>query len=67
MTAFRTLLTVVAFFAGSISSISGFGIGTILTPFMALQFGVKLAVAAVSIPHCTGNALRFSFGASSPR
>ncbi len=59
MTAFRILLAVVAFFAGSISSISGFGIGTILTPFMALQFGVKLAVAAVSIPHCTGNALRF--------
>jgi uncharacterized protein len=56
---FRIALVTVAFFAGSISSITGFGIGTILTPFMALQFGVKLAVAAVSVPHCTGNAIRF--------
>ncbi len=59
MTLFRIVLVGVAFFAGSISSITGFGIGTILTPFMALQFGVKLAVAAVSVPHFTGNALRF--------
>lgn len=56
---FRALLAIVAFFAGSISSITGFGIGTILTPFLALKFGVKLAVAAVSIPHCVGNSLRF--------
>lgn len=56
---FRIFLAIVAFFAGSISSITGFGIGTILTPFLALKFGVKLAVAAVSIPHCVGNSLRF--------
>lgn len=49
MTLFRIALVAVAFFAGSISSITGFGIGTILTTFMALQFGAKLAVAAVSI------------------
>jgi hypothetical protein len=55
----RLALAIVAFFAGSISSISGFGIGTILTPFLALTVGVKLAVAAVSVPHCVGNAIRF--------
>jgi len=55
----RALLALVAFFAGSIASITGFGIGTILTPYMALTFGVKLAVAAVSVPHFVGNALRF--------
>jgi uncharacterized protein len=59
VTLFRALLVVVGFFAGSISSITGFGIGTILTPFLALQFGVKLAVAAASVPHFAGNALRF--------
>lgn len=59
MILFRALLAIVAFFAGSISSITGFGIGTVLTPFIALKFGVKLAVAAVSVPHCVGNALRF--------
>jgi uncharacterized membrane protein YfcA len=59
VTLFRLLLVIVAFFAGSISSITGFGIGTILTPFLALHFGVKLAVAAASVPHFAGNALRF--------
>jgi uncharacterized membrane protein YfcA len=62
----RLALAIVAFFAGSISSISGFGIGTILTPYLALTVGVKLAVAAVSVPHCVGNALRFwTFGVMS--
>lgn len=59
MIASRIALALVAFFAGSISSITGFGIGTILTPYLALSVGVKLAVAAVSVPHCVGNALRF--------
>lgn len=45
--------------AGAIASVVGFGIGTILTPLMALKTGVKVAVAAATIPHFIGTALRF--------
>src|SRR5271170_6068788 len=49
-----------AVFAGGIAAISGFGIGSILTPLLALWIGTKLAVAVVSIPHFIGTALRFA-------
>jgi uncharacterized protein len=45
--------------AGAIAAVSGFGIGSLLTPVLALQVGTKLAVAAVAIPHAIGTALRF--------
>src|SRR3954454_7577854 len=45
--------------AGAIASVSGFGIGSLLTPLLALRVGTKTAVAAVSIPHLVGTALRF--------
>ena len=45
--------------AGGIASISGFGIGSILTPVLSLWYDAKLAVAAISIPHLIGTALRF--------
>src|SRR4026207_941283 len=44
----------VALAAGAISAISGFGIGSLLTPLFALQVGTKTAVAAASIPHLIG-------------
>jgi len=56
---FDVVLAAVAFVAGGIASITGFGIGSILTPFLALNVGVKIAVAAVSIPHVIGTAVRF--------
>ncbi|HKO01037.1 MAG TPA: hypothetical protein VJ032_05065, partial [Thermoanaerobaculia bacterium] len=59
MTGFDLLAFAVALLAGSIASVAGFGIGSILTPFLGLQIGVKLAVAAVSIPHVIGTAIRF--------
>jgi hypothetical protein len=37
--------------AGGIAAVSGFGIGSLLTPVLALQIGTKLAVAAVAVPH----------------
>jgi uncharacterized membrane protein YfcA len=49
---------VVAFVAGAISAVAGLGIGSILTPLLALAIGVKLAVAAAAVPHFAGNALR---------
>jgi len=37
----------------------GFGIGSLLTPTVALQTGTKLAVAAVAIPHFLGTLQRY--------
>lgn len=59
MTTFHAVLAFIAFLAGAISSVTGFGIGTILTPTLGFAVGVKLAVAAVSIPHFIGNGVRF--------
>jgi uncharacterized membrane protein YfcA len=52
----------VATIAGVIASISGFGIGAILTPLLALRMDLQLAVAvaAISIPHVIGTAYRFA-------
>jgi hypothetical protein len=51
--------TAAALAAGGVASVSGFGIGSVLTPLLALRAGTKLAVAAVSIPHVLATALRF--------
>lgn len=47
-------------FAAAIASVTGFGIGSILTPFIALAVGTPLAVAAVALPHAAANILRFA-------
>jgi len=52
------LIAIAAFFAGAVSAVAGFGIGSILTPLLGLTIGVKLAVAGAAIPHFIGNALR---------
>jgi uncharacterized membrane protein YfcA len=39
--------------------VSGFGIGSLLTPVLAIKVGTKLAVAAVALPHAIGTAQRF--------
>jgi|SRR4051812_9279386 len=49
----------VAVVAGGIVAISGFGIGSLLTPLVAVSHGTKLAVAIVSVPHLIGTAARF--------
>jgi uncharacterized membrane protein YfcA len=56
---FDVLVTVVALIAGGIAAVTGFGIGSLLTPVLALQVDTKLAVAAVSIPHVVGTGVRF--------
>ena len=56
---FAFIIAIAAAVAGAIASIAGFGIGSILTPLMALHADMKIAVAAVSIPHLLGTALRF--------
>jgi uncharacterized membrane protein YfcA len=39
--------------AGAIAAVAGFGIGSLLTPLLALATGTTVAVAAVSIPTCS--------------
>jgi uncharacterized membrane protein YfcA len=57
--AFLILVAAVAALAGAIASVSGFGIGSLLTPLLSLQVGTKLAVAAVSVPHVAATAFRY--------
>ncbi|HJP60610.1 MAG TPA: sulfite exporter TauE/SafE family protein [Gemmatimonadaceae bacterium] len=56
---FQILLFIAAGVAGGIATITGFGIGSVLTPLLATNVGTRLAVAAISIPHFFATALRF--------
>jgi len=53
------LLFFAAVLGGAIAALAGFGIGSILTPLLALSVGTKQAVVAVSIPHLVATAIRF--------
>jgi len=55
---FEALVFVVAVLSGGIASVAGFGIGSLLTPTFALAMPMKLAVAAVSVPHLVATAYR---------
>jgi uncharacterized membrane protein YfcA len=56
---FNLVLLIASFAGGLIAAISGFGIGSVLTPAISTQIDTKLAVAAVSIPHLIGTFIRF--------
>lgn len=49
---------IVSVLAGATASVVGFGIGSLLTPLVAVTVGTDLAVAAVLIPHAVATALR---------
>ena len=53
------VLFVASVLAGAIAALAGFGIGSILTPLLAVSVGTKDAVVAVSVPHLVATALRF--------
>jgi uncharacterized membrane protein YfcA len=57
--AFDVVIAAVAILAGSIAAVAGFGIGSLLTPTLAIQAGTKVAVAAVAIPHFVGTLQRY--------
>jgi len=57
--AFHILLFFTSFAAGAIAAISGFGIGSLLTPIVSTYTDTKIAVAVVSIPHFVGTLVRF--------
>ena len=56
---FDLVLVVAGLLAGAVAAVTGFGIGSLLTPVLAMQVDTRLAVAAVSIPHLIGTSLRF--------
>jgi uncharacterized membrane protein YfcA len=53
------VVLIVAVAAGVVAAVTGFGIGSLLTPLLALGVELSVAVAAVSIPHVIGTAVRF--------
>jgi uncharacterized membrane protein YfcA len=59
LTVFNALITIAAVAAGAIAAITGFGIGSLLTPLVSIRAATGVAVAAVSIPHFAATALRF--------
>ena len=52
------LAAIVGWFAGTVASVAGFGIGSLLTPLFAIELGTSAAVAAVAIPHAAATILR---------
>lgn len=56
---FELFVVVTAVIAAAVASVTGFGIGSLLTPTVGLVTGTKIAVAAVSLPHFVGTAIRF--------
>lgn len=55
---FTFAVLVVAVFAGATASVVGFGIGSLLTPLLAVEVGIGTAVALVALPHAVATALR---------
>ena len=47
-----------AVLAGAVAALAGFGIGSILTPLLALEYGAHVAVLLVALPHAAATALR---------
>lgn len=62
----EAIIFAVALLAGSVASVTGFGIGSLLTPLLATSMDMRLAVAAVAIPHVVGTALRFVLMGAAP-
>ena len=56
---FEVAWTIAAFMAGAIAAVTGFGIGSVLTPLLAVRHGMKLSVAVVAVPHLLGTIVRF--------
>ena len=55
---FDLAVLVVAVLSGATASIVGFGIGSMLTPLLAVRLGTDVAVACVALPHAVATALR---------
>ena len=58
MSSFLLVVLLASVLAGATASIAGFGIGSILTPLLALRLGTPVAVAAVAVPHAVATVFR---------
>ena len=56
----QLIVGVAALAAGAIAAVSGFGVGSLLTPVLALEHGTRVAVALVAVPHLVGTAVRLA-------
>jgi len=56
---FLVLLFAVGVVSGATAAVAGFGIGSLLTPLLAVRVGTGTAIAAVALPHAAASALRF--------
>ena len=55
---FLVAVFVVAILSGATASVVGFGIGSLMTPLLAVRFGTATAVALVTMPHALATAVR---------
>lgn len=55
---FLIVVVAVGVLSGATASVVGFGIGSLLTPLLAMRLGAGVAVAAVTIPHAIATAVR---------
>jgi hypothetical protein len=53
------VIALLAVVAGAIAAVSGFGIGSLLTPVLMLAMPTAEAVAVVAIPHAVATTIRF--------
>ncbi|MEI6805637.1 MAG: sulfite exporter TauE/SafE family protein [Myxococcaceae bacterium] len=56
---FESVVIATSIIAGAIASVTGFGIGSLITPVLSIAIGTKLAVATVAVPHFIATAIRF--------
>ena len=52
------ILVLIAFIAGGVAAVTGFGIGSLLTPALTVGLGAKAAVALVAVPHAVATTAR---------
>lgn len=55
---FLATVFIVAIVSGATATVVGFGIGSLMTPLLAVRFGMTTAVALVTLPHAAATAVR---------
>ena len=55
---FFVAVFIVAILSGATATVVGFGIGSLMTPLLAVRFGTSTAVALVTLPHAVATAVR---------
>lgn len=55
---FLAAVFIVAILSGATATVVGFGIGSLMTPLLAIEFGTTAAVALVTVPHAAATAVR---------